>query len=292
MFAGGPLAASTVMATDGPYADRAATAAPAADPEAWRFSATGYAWLLNVSGNLMARGQRADVNASFPQLAQASDSLGALMGYFEAGKGRVGIYADVVWARLEFSRSMSAYRNPMPGLTLGVAANAGLTYSMTIVELGGVYEVARWAGRPGSFTAIDGLLGFRYWNNAVDLNLGAIGTVNFAPLGFELSRGIAIAHSGTLQWIDPLLGVRLRHQFTPSQQIFVRGDLGGFGLQSQFTWQAVAAYSYSWQLNGYQLAGAIGYRALAVDYVNGAGIGDNGVNVVLHGPIIGLTVRF
>jgi hypothetical protein len=40
------------------------------------------------------------------------------------------------------------------------------------------------------------------------------------------------------------------------------------------------------------VAGAIGYRALAFVYANRSGIADNGVNVLLHGPIIGLTVRF
>ena len=72
----------------------------------------------------------------------------------------------------------------------------------------------------------------------------------------------------------------------------VRGDVGGFGLQSQFEWQAVGVYSYAWQFTGYQLAGVIGYRALGVNYTNGSGINNNGVNLVLHGPIIGVSVRF
>ena len=84
----------------------------------------------------------------------------------------------------------------------------------------------------------------------------------------------------------------MRHQFTPSQQVMVRGDVGGFGLQSQFAWQAVGVYSYAWQFTGYQLAGVIGYRALGVNYTNSSGINANGVNLVLHGPVIGFSVRF
>jgi hypothetical protein len=74
--------------------------------------------------------------------------------------------------------------------------------------------------------------------------------------------------------------------------VLVRGDIGGFGLQSQFEWQALAGYSYAWQFTGYQLAGVIGYRALGVNYVNGTGIDTNSINVVLHGPIIGFSVHF
>jgi hypothetical protein len=70
------------------------------------------------------------------------------------------------------------------------------------------------------------------------------------------------------------------------------GDIGGFGLQSQLTWQAVATYSYAWQFTGYQLAAVAGYRALAVDYSTGSGANARGANIVLHGPIVGFSVRF
>jgi hypothetical protein len=90
--------------------------------------------------------------------------------------------------------------------------------------------------------------------------------------------------------IDPVVGLRLRHQFTPSQEIMVRGDVGGFGFQSNFEWQAVGVHSYAWQLTGYQLAALIGYRALGVNYTNTGN--NNGVDLVLHGPIIGFSVRF
>ena len=49
-------------------------------------------------------------------------------------------------------------------------------------------------------------------------------------------------------------------------------------------------YSYSWQFTGYQLAALIGYRALGVNYTNTGN--NNNIDLVLHGPIIGLSVRF
>lgn len=284
----GPVAAT---ASDGGDADGARTTGTD-DPDAWRFRATAYGWLMSVSGNVNARGQSASVDANFFQLFQKSDTLGALMGYFEADKGRVGAYADVVWTKLNFSRSMATYRNPLPGLTLSASANAALTYTMTIVELGGIYEVAKWSHGRGSFTALDGLLGFRYWNNSADLALDATAGINVAPLGLERSRSFAVARSGSLQWVDPLVGLRLRHQFTPQQDAFLRADIGGFGFQDRLAWQAVAAYSYAWPLGGYQVAGVIGYRALGLNAVNGSGLNDNSIGLVLHGPIVGLSVRF
>ena len=95
-----------------------------------------------------------------------------------------------------------------------------------------------------------------------------------------------------MQWVDPVLGLRLRHRFTPNQEIFVRGDIGGFGLGSQFSWQAVGVYSYSWQFTGYQVAALLGFRALAVNYSQGSGADTFSMNQILYGPIIGVSFRF
>ena len=269
-------------------------AAQEADPDAWRFRAALYAWAPSVAGNLTARGQTVDVDASFVQILQKSDSLLGFIGYFEADKGPVGFYLDTVWASLAFSSSSASWRNPIGGLS--ITSNAAVTYSFTIVEAGGLYELAHWTGAPGSSTAIDGVLGVRYWNSRVEANLDADVTVNFTRLSsalgrdVEFGRSFAVARSGSLDWVDPVLGLRLRHQFTPAQEITLRGDVGGFGFQNSFEWQAVAVYNYAWQLSGYQLAALIGYRALGVNYA--AAGSSNSVNLVLHGPVVGVNVRF
>ena len=218
------------------------------------------------------------------------------MGYFEADKGRLGVYTDLVFAKLGFGAGQTNYRNPLPGLSITTTANAALTYQLFIVETGGVYEFFRWPGTTeGSSTALDGLLGFRYWNNSIDASFDATATanLNLAAFGIERSRGfgVAIARADAIQWVDPVIGLRLRHNFTPQQQIMVRGDVGGFGLGSQFSWQAVAVYSYSWQFTGYQVAALLGFRALGVNYVSPGG-GGVGINEVLYGPVIGASFRF
>ena len=268
----------------------------AADPDAWRYRIALYGWAPSVAGNLTARGQTVDVNASFIQILQKSDSLIGYMGYFEADKGKVGFYLDTVWAKLGFASSTASYRNPVAGLQISTSRSTALTYSFAIIEAGGLYELAEWPQAAGSFTALDGILGFRYWNSTIDLNFDFNATADFTRLGnalgrnVELSRGFAVARSGNLDWVDPVIGLRLRHQFTPNQKVWVRGDVGGFGFQSNFQWQAVGVYSYAWQFTGYQLAALAGYRALGVDYSNTGN--NNSINLVLHGPIIGFSVRF
>ncbi|HZX85135.1 MAG TPA: hypothetical protein VFF19_16305 [Reyranella sp.] len=284
--------AHRVMAQDAQSTPTPGSGSTADDADAWRFQSAAYGWLIGVSGNMTARGQTVDVNASFFQVVDKSDSVAAFMGYFEADKGKVGFYTDIVWTKLGFDKSLVSYRNPVPGVQASATTNVALTTTMTIIEAGGLYEVARWQNAPGSFTAIDALLGFRYWNNTADLNFNIIGSVDVASLGIERGRTFSIARNGGLDWVDPVLGLRLRHQFTPSQHLMVRGDVGGFGLASQFAWQAAAVYSYAWQFSGYGLGGLIGYRALGVSYVSGTGINTNGVDAVLHGPLVGFNIRF
>jgi hypothetical protein len=267
-----------------------------ADPAPWQFTFTPYAWLINVAGNVTTRGQTIDTNASFIDLVQESDSLVGLMAHFEANKGRVGIYTDFVFSKLGFGADRTGYRNPIGGLKISSSAKAALTYQLFIVEAGGTYEAYRWPGSEGSFTAIDALGGFRYWNNSIDASFDVTTNADFSRLRLEhldRSFGLAVAHSDAIQWVDPVIGFRVRHRFTPHQDLWVRGDIGGFGLAgSQFSWQAIAAYTYLWQATGYQVGATIGFRALGVNYSAGSGPDAVGINEILYGPIIGASFRF
>jgi hypothetical protein len=292
------LVSHAAGATEGGGTPDGPAAGPSAgyDPDAWRFRFALYGWAPSISGSLTARGQATDVNASFIQTLQASNSLLGYMSYFEANKGPVGFYTDTVWAKLGFGSASASYRNPIAGLKISTSSNAAATYSLTIIEVGGLYEIMKWPGSSGTFTALDGVLGFRYWNNSIDLNLDLTGSVDFSTLSnalgrnLEFSRSVAVARSGSIDWVAPVVGLRLRHQLTPNQEFWVRGDVGGFGLQSAFEWQAIGVYSYAWQFTGYQVAAVVGYRALGVNYTNPGN--DNSINLVLHGPVIGVSVRF
>lgn len=262
------------------------------DPDPWRFNAVLYGWAVNLTGNVKVRNQSIDTNASFFDLVQKSNSLAAFMGYFEANKGWAGFYVDLVYAKLGFGSGQLNYRNPLPGLRLTLTTQTALTYELFVGEIGGVFEVARWPGSERSFTALDALGGFRYWNMSVDASFDADLNVNVERFGLERNFGLAVARADTIQWVDPVIGLRLRHQFTPNQSIFVRGDIGGFGLASSITWQAVGVYSYAWQFTGYEIAAVIGFRALGVNYSVPGGANGFSLNETFYGPIIGVSFRF
>src|SRR5260370_3829358 len=266
-------------------------------PDEWRFAATVYGWAVNLNGSATARGNPVNINASVIDLLQKSNSLAGFMGDFEADKGRFGFFADVVWAQLAIPASAAAYANPIAGVKLSLQANAADTISMTIIEAAGLFEVGKWPGSDQSFTALDAYAGGRFWNvsNQIFLDLtGAIGFSDPRLSQFDRSKTVGIADSRSLYSADPMIGLRLRHQFAPSQHAFIKGDVGGFGLSgsSLFSWQVAGVYSYAWQFNGYALAADIRYRALSTDVNLSNGANNSDLYLVIHGPAIGLTVKF
>ncbi|WP_428679650.1 hypothetical protein [Reyranella sp.] len=284
----GGVFACTGVAMAEPAAANTATA----DRDAWRFQAATYGWLMSVSGSTTSHGQTVDTNASFIDLLQKSDSLIGYMGYLEADKGPLGVYADFVFTKMGFTTSQAAYRNPLPGLKLSATANAALTMQMFIVEIGGVYELARWGGAGGGSTTLEAVGGFRYWNVNLTGTFDALITADTTRFNLSRSAGFALADSGTTAWVDPLVGLRLRHQLAPNQTITVRGDIGGFNLQNSLSWQALAVYSYDWQMSGYRIAALLGFRALGVNYNSGSGATAFGLNEVFYGPVVGASFRF
>ena len=107
------------------------------------------------------------------------------------------------------------------------------------------------------------------------------------------SRGFAIAKSGSVDWIDPLLGARARLEIAPGQRLFARGDVGGFNVGSRFSWQAIGGYSFDFaEKNGITYSGIIGYRALYVDYTQGTGQSRYAYKMLQAGPVIGIGFQF
>ena len=104
---------------------------------------------------------------------------------------------------------------------------------------------------------------------------------------------LGIAKSGALQWVDPVIGLRARHEFAPGERFETRGDIGGFGAGSKFSWQVYGGYSRDFDVKGLKLTGSVGYRALSVDYSRTGSDGrQDGINAILHGPVMSLGLRF
>jgi len=255
-------------------------------PPSWSFRFVPYGWLIAMDGTQTVRGRSVKVDASFADIVEKSDSLIALMGDFEARRGPFALYGDVVWTKIGVDGGNVRSRAPASGGTAALGTSVKLDITMAIVEVGAAYEVAR-----SGPLAFDILGGARYWHQEADLSFDVAGVADIGDLPVAGAR--AFARSGSVDWLDPMIGARLRYAVAPGHELVLRGDIGGFGLGSDFSWQAIGAYGFD--LGTYQgitFSGVIGYRALYVDYAQGEGRRRYEFDMLQHGPVLGLSARF
>ena len=208
------------------------------------------------------------------------------MGDFEARFGRFALLADLVWSKVGIDRGAVQSRSLAPGISGTVGASLGLDVEMAILEAGVAYEIAR-----SGPLAIDVLGGLRYWYQEADLSLSLAAGVDVGDLEVVGVRGIA--RSKSVDWLDPMIGARVRYAVLPGHNLFLRGDIGGFGAGSEFSWQAIAGYDFDFATyQGVTFSGVIGYRALYVDYAQGEGRRRYEFDMLQHGPVLGISARF
>jgi hypothetical protein len=272
--------------------------APAPAYNSWRFDITPYAWMPSLNGSSTIKGHTTDIDATFfGDLIHRKipKQLFGLMTAFEARNDRFAILGDFTYLKLGASKSGQRSESLDPRLTLAAGANFETTIKMVITELAGAYELARWGSPSGSATAVDVYAGGRLWWQQAEasLNVGATLTALLPRDTFVLNGNRAYASSGDITWVDPLVGLRLRHQFTPGHELMLSGDVGGFGAGSDFSWQAVGAYRFAFaKAHGAEWSGMLGYRALYADYSKGSGATLYQFDMLQHGPIVGMSARF
>ncbi len=270
----------------------------AAVPSPWQMSFTTYGWATWMSGNTAVKGRSLTVEATPKDIINALDwsQIPVWMSSFEARNGRFSVFNDIVYAKLtQSTQFVRAAQGRFASASL--AGRIEADFEQVVVEFGAGYQVWSSGSAASSQTALDLIVGGRYWyqNASVSADLtatvglgGALGIVDL-----QASGGRVIARSNSIDWIDPFIGAKLRHQVVPGQAFNLRGDVGGFGVGSDFTWQTIA--TMDWRLfkgAGYTFDAYLGYRALSVDYSKGSGTNLYRFDAIQHGPVLGGTVRF
>jgi len=154
---------------------------------------------------------------------------------------------------------------------LGGVTNAGVKQGILEFLASRKMEVAD--------SSVELLGGFRWWTNKINV------TLNPAILPGSISA------STSESWVDPVIGVRLTTPVSEQLEFVMRGDLGGFGIGSDFTWQLAGGIHYRFTE---MLSVDVQYKALGVNYTNGTP-GKRGYfayNTVTHGPVVGLIIGF
>lgn len=232
-------------------------ATPVANTSDWRFQATIYGWASGVQGYTGVAG-RGPVQIDVTPWDAIQDLRGAAMASFGGSSGNWMFLTDFMYTNVGSD---------------GVAVKGLVNYSYDQTQ----YTVQGIVGYQLPLNAknfqMSATAGFRYQNLSADLGLGSVLT----PVTYQ--------DGGTKQWIDPTVGIYTHYDFDEHWFTTVLGDVGGFGVGADFSWQLFGAVGYNWNKN---ISTSLGYRAIYEDYRSGGFVYDT----TQQGVFAGVGIHF
>lgn len=234
-------------------------AAPASDlseldtEQRLRIQLSVYAWLSSITNDVTTSRSESTTDVAFSDLISALDF--ANFAHLEIQKGKWGMFSELDFVKLSHD---AEFRNPM-GIPFKIGAD--LVLKQTMIELGAFRSFE------GKRVGLDALLGARYSRIDSDVNVG--------PLGASISK----------DWVDPMVGARLRFKIADRWNASLRGDFAGFGTGSELTTNAVAVISYTIS-DRYDVG--FGYRYMDVKYETDR----LDLDMTTYGPVVGMNIRF
>jgi hypothetical protein len=228
------------------------------DGSTWEFHLIPYAWLIAMDTKATVHNYTAESKINFSDILQNINLAGQL--HFEAQKGKWGFFIDPTYLKLSQSGTLKDGRD------------VKMQVEQWLVEFGGTYQLEKWSleEKGKRSITVDALGGGRFWY--LSANLDTSSTIN---------------PSKTTQWVDPFIGASLKADITERLLFNIRGDVGGFSVGSDFSWNALGVFGYRFTKD---ITGLLGYRALYVDYK--AGTSSIRYNITIHGPIMALAFSF
>lgn len=229
---------------------------PEYQPESgWTFAIEPYFWAAGMDGTIGQFGlPDVEVDATFSNILK--NLTFGFMSLAEARNGAFGVFGDVMYVELSANDGVNVRR---------INADVDVTSQTFTTMLAGEY---RLIDEPGG--SLDLLAGGRLWWVSTDV---------------DISGDLNISGSDSATWVDPMVGLKGRVYVTPEFYIGAWGMVGGFGVSSDFAWDALGGIGYAISDSVSLVAG---YRALGVDYEQG----DFTFDVVEHGPILGAAFTF
>lgn len=221
--------------------------------DGWTHELAPYFFGAAMDGTTGVRGVNADVDASFGDILDNLEF--GFMGTYRGTRDRLSITVDSIYMGLGTT-----------GHGPGGLVKADVDMDQAALEVDVGYEVAE------RFTVFGGL---RYNDLKVDVE-------TTGPMGRQ-------SIDGSEDWVDPVIGATYVIPFSETWSAVVRGDVGGFGVGSDFAWQGIATLRYQ---ASPRLGVLAAYRYISMDYENGSGSSAFKYDMAISGPAVGVVFTF
>jgi len=220
----------------------------------WKHEIAPYLWGSAMEGTAGIGSITADAELSFSDILDNLEF--GFMGTYRASKDRYSFTFDAIYMGLGATEK---------------GPNGNLKADIDMDQVGLEADFGYALGE--RFTILGGL---RYVD--LDTQVKVSG-----PLGNVLSA------REQQSWVDPVIGAQYSWPFADQWSLTLRGDIGGFGIGSDFAWQGMA--TLRWQFSP-RTGVAIGYRHLDMDYEDGTGADYFLYDMAISGPAMGIVFTF
>lgn len=220
----------------------------------WQFAVTPYIWASGISADInIGDVGSVEMDTGFTEIL--SNLKFTFMGAFEARKGRFVMLTDIIY------------------LHVGSEEDGPAGFVEADVDLKTFLGTA--------------MAGYRVVDEGpMFLDLFAGGRLTSMDVGLDLTGPQQSAEQDESKTaISPVVGTRFRAPLGERWGVGIYGDLAGFGITSDLTWQLFGTIQYD--ISDRWRVGA-GYRHVAVDFDPKA----IDIDMRMSGPIIGFSYRF
>jgi len=220
-------------------------------------------WLSALQGDFTVKGITAPLDISFSSLLDHLDAIPVVLSASVRYK-RWEFFADGQYLQLSDSVQL-------PGL-LFTNADIGIKNAFWEGFVG--YRLINC--EKGSLSLF---AGGRYNYYSGDLQIFDNGDPRFPALRRALGVPDSLRVSGSIDWVDPVVGFGGRVKVAKPVTLWAKGDVGGFGVNSGLTWQVQGGLEF--QIT-HMIWAQLGWRYLKYDFTSGGFSNETDLN----GPFI------
>lgn len=264
-----------------PQTPQTAPEAEASSSPRWRFSFMPYAFVpLNVEGSVTVRNFTADFDLDLSDILEQLNF--ALAGRAEAWRGNLGVIFDGAYFNMgqDISTSLSIPNclcNIFPSkidtevtvkygqFDLGVGYRMGMNVSNAATE----FDMGP--------LVFDAIVGMRIYTFHQEIDIST-----------NVGSGRDLQSNTTL--VQPLVSGRFRWNISRNFAGWVRGDFAGFGIGGTLFAASVTG-GIDWMFSG-NTSLQLGYRLSSLQYNTDIRGQELGLNLLFHGPYLGVVFRF
>ncbi len=232
-----------------------------------------YVWIpVTIDYKATVSGASADIRLTLQEVLDDFDEVYALTGRLEAWRSGFGIIFDGLFMGIEGEFDIDIIGSPDTALDLNVEVDIAIVDFALGWRI--LSEPLDPTGKKDSHIVIDLIGGARY---------------QYLKQEITLETGDVIGTSK--DWVEPMIGARVGVQVRERLAVGIRADASGFGVgsASDFTYNVITGFELQAKDS---IEVLLAYRWFGMDYSNGTGVDEFGFDGVIHGPYLGVTIRF